>query len=168
MKNKKICKGNKNKETNTIIEIRKEMLDMLRKFHDKIDDKSLCEQDKEKCKAEVRQIAEIIRDKDKYMLKLERLSKISKSEKESSDENINKIRSQIIGLLYKKRNSITTNQYDSKELQIVDRELIETERLIIEKERIWVKQNRNDVQHRKSGINPHLYRFFKMEPENEL
>ena len=168
MKKKKICRGNKNKETNTIIEIRKEILEMLREFHDKIDDKFLSKQEKDSCKAEVRQIAEIIRDKDKYMLKLERLGKAKKSEKEINDENINKIRTQIIGLLYKKRNSITMNQYDSKEFQIIDKELMETEKLITEKDRIWVKSERSIQEYKKPAINPHLYKFFKMEPENEL
>ena len=171
MKNKKICRSNKYKETNTIIEIRKEMLEMMREFTDDLGSKhSINSQEKSLIKAEVIQIAEMIRDKDKLMLKLEDISVEGKNDRKIDDEIIKDTRKKIIDLLRKKKDSVVATQYDSEELEIVENELKDVEKLIIEKDRLIVKQSLESPKNKKSEINPHLKRFFKMnpEPENEL
>lgn len=169
MKNKKVCRCNKYKETNTIIEIRKEMLEMMRGFIDDLDSKhSINSQEKSLIKAEVMQIAEMIRDKDKLMLKLEDLSIQDKKDRKVDNETIKETRKKIIESLRKKKDSIIATQYDSEELEIVENELGDVEKLIVEKDRLLVKPSLESKKDKKSKINPHLKSFFKMDTENEL
>jgi len=169
MKNKKVCRCNKYKKTNTIIEIRKEMLEIMREFIDDLDNKhSINSQEKSLIMAEVMQIAEMIRDKDKLMPKLEDLSIQDKKNRKVDNETIKETRKKIIESLRKKKDSIIATQYDSEELEIVENELGDVEKLIVEKDRLLVKPSLESEKDKKSKINPHLKRFFKMDTENEL
>ena len=69
MGNRKFSKSNKEKRVNTIIEIRKEILEMLRDLNTDLGWEVTNPEDRAKIDNEVREIAKIISSKDAYMEK---------------------------------------------------------------------------------------------------
>lgn len=183
MKKKKFSRKNKDKKVNTIIEIRKEMLQILHNLSENLDRELFTSTQRNTIKAEIREIAEMIRDKDKLMKRVENLGPISRSERVIDNNLIEQTRKNVISLLHKKRKSIVATQYDLEELEIVDNELTDAEKLIFEKDRIVNKViNRNhedekenvhirkyfNIPEEKPKINPHLQRYFKVDKELTL
>lgn len=183
MKKKKFSRKNKDKKVNTIIEIRKEMLQILHNLSENLDRELFTSTQRNTIKAEIREIAEMIRDKDKLMKRVENLGPISRSERVIDNNLLEQTRKNVISLLHKKRKSIVATQYDLEELEIVDNELTDAEKLIFEKDRIVNKViNRNhedekenvhirkyfNIPEEEPKINPHLQRYFKVDKELTL
>mgnify|MGYP007056163808 CR=1 FL=1 len=163
MKNKKFSRNNKNKRVNTIIEIRKEVLEMIRSIGDTIDLDLHTEKNQKIIKKELREIAEMVRDKDRLIERLEELKVNKKKIKEDEKSLTNQIKAQVIIMLHARRKNIIATQYDEEELAIIDLELNEIERMVREKERL-IKRKNQDGQGKSNGrINPHMSRYFKMD-----
>ena len=103
MKKKKFSRKNKDKKVNTIIEIRKEMLQILHNLSENLDRELFTSTQRNTIKAEIREIAEMIRDKDKLMKRVENLGPISRSERVIDNNLIEQTRKNVISLLHKKR-----------------------------------------------------------------
>ncbi len=162
MKNRKFNKHNREKKVNTIIEIRTEILKLIREFGDDLDRELYDSEDRKFINEEVKQIAKMVRDKDSLVQKANNLPKISKNDREKNDELTEETRMKIVTLLRKKRDSIVVGQYDAEELEIVDRELLEMQYLIKEKDRLVPHLNPKTKEVKQPKVNPYLSKYFDM------
>ena len=170
MKNRKFTKKN-DKKINTIIEIRKEILVMLRDLSKDLDRELYNSDERKKINQEVKEIALLIKDKDMYTRKMENLQPLSKEEMYVKDDLIRETRKKVRSLLRLKIDVIVPGQYDSEELPIVYSEIEDAKRLVYEKDRLIIHE-KPDHSDNDPGpkVNPHINKFFKMndnqEPEN--
>ena len=164
MKNRKFSKKNE-KEINTIIEIRKEILEMLRDFSNDLDRELYDSSERSRINQEVKEIALLIKDKDSYMKKMEVLAPLSREEMYVKDDLIRDTRKKVKRLLKLKLDVIVPGQYDRVELPIIFDEIEQAMNLLYEKDRLIVHKNKDK---NKPQVNPHLEKFFKTNLNQDL
>lgn len=153
------------KEINTIIEIRKDILVTLRKQSDNIDRIINNKSEQSIAKQEIKEIAEMVSEKDALMAELRQLNKVPKSAYNQTFSLIYSVRNEVISAIHKIESNIIATQYDEEELRIVFKELKEFELMIKEKDRIFAGQARGQVLKTATldelnRINPHISRYF--------
>lgn len=164
MKNKKFSRHNKDKKVNTIIEIRKEILTTLRDLSEDLDRELFNSKERTKIRRDVREVAEMIRDKDRYMNKVNELDVIPKNELVPHDKLLRDTRRKIKVMLKYKLGAIVSNQYDVEELEIVEQEIYDAMRLIDEKDRLVIRRRCCvNTEDNEMWVNPHLKKHFKMD-----
>lgn len=163
MKNKKFSKKN-DKEVNTKIEIRKEILVLLRDFSKDLDRELYNSNERLKIHDEVKEIASLIKDKDMFMRRVECLEPLTKEEMYVKDDLIRETRKKVRALLRLKIDSIVAGQYDSEEFKIVFNEVEEAKQLIYEKDRLIIpkKPDYSDSDSAKKR-NSHVKKYFNMD-----
>lgn len=162
MKNKKFSKKN-DKEVNTIIEIRKEILVMLRDLSKDLDRELYNSEERAKIHQEVMEIARLIKDKDMFMRRMEHLEPTTKEEMYVKDNLIRETRKKVRALLRLKIDSIVAGQYDRDELVIVLNEIEGAKELVYEKDRLIIpKKPEQEDSNSKPKVNLHINKFFKM------
>lgn len=169
MGNSKYSKDNKNKILNTLIEIRKEILTMLHGLGKDLDRELYNTTEQSRIRQEVKEIAEMVRDKDKYMDKAELLEPLGKNKMINTDILINETRKKVKALLKYIRDNIVATQYDPEEFKVVEKELEDVKYLVDVKDRILRSRNLRivdgDIVKRQ---NPYLRKYFKMEDDPEV
>lgn len=160
MKNRKFSKKN-DKEKNTIIEIRKEILIMLRGLSKDLDRELYNSAERTKINEEVKEIALLIRDKDMYTKRMKNLQPLSKEEKYVKDDLIRETRKKVRALLKLKIDAIVPGQYDQEELSIVYDEIEGAKQLVYEKDRLIIHKSKKDEENDRPKVNPHLAKYFK-------
>ena len=166
MTDNKYSKCNRSKRVNTIIEIRKEILYAIHEACEGLDREVYTLDERDTIKKEFRAIAEMIRDKDKFVRRAICLEKISKKERHQPTPLVAWVRQSTMQMISKKRDSIVATQYDDDELEIVKSELEEMELLVTEKDRL--RPNFYGYTNEKKcskGCNIHVSRFFNTECE---
>ena len=164
MKNRKFSKKNKDKKIHTIIEVRKEILTMLRDISIDVASELSESSGKDKVLLDVKEIAEMIKDKDRYIDKVNELEVIPKSQKYVKDSLIRETRERIKKLLKNKLDSIVATQYDAEELVIVQKEIGDARHLVDEKDRLVIRCKRSiNAKKNSTGVNPYLKKYFNMD-----
>lgn len=145
---------------NIIIGIRKEVLTELRNLCESFDREKYTTVQRKVISQEIREIAELVSEKDSAIKRLEELknSKYENTVKEGSLVDI--VRKKVINLLKKIRLNILAIEYDG-EYSIIDRELEEIEKIVKEKDRL-VRSKVQDF-YRGGTRNPYISKYFKME-----
>ena len=133
MEDNKYSANNENKLSNTKIELRKAVLNDIRELCDKVKSERYSEQALTVIIQELKEIAEMIRDKDSMMQIREKLESRKSTIKLS--ELIIEIRHRISEIIKTKRD-VTVNQYDEEELEVVRQEVEEMIELIQDKDLI--------------------------------
>mgnify|MGYP007101902445 CR=1 FL=1 len=164
MKNKKFSKHNKDKRINTIIEIRKEVLEAIQFKYNNLDFGKYNEEDRKNIRKELREIAELVRDKDIVVEQLEDFESAVRANKNEKVDLIGETRKQVIKMLHFKRDSIIATQYDQEELGIVHQELKEMEDMVIEKDRLFgCSQQKGQCKAENKKRNAHLNKYFNFD-----
>lgn len=161
-------KDDKNKIINTIIEIRKDILIVLRKKCDNIDRLIDNESQQSIARQEIREIAEMVSEKDSIMEKLKQLNNQKKCGYNQTFSLIYSVRDDIIDTINSIKSNIVVAQYDEEELEIVYKELKEFELMIKDKDRLVASLARGEIlknatSEELSRINPHLSKYFCMD-----
>lgn len=162
------CSEKNDKRVNTIIEIRKEILEALRKKSDNIDRLIFTREQQKVARQEIREIAEMVSEKDALMEKLKQLCKVSKKRHNQTFCLIYEVRREVADVLHKIKANIVAEQYDKEELEIVLKELKEFELILDEKDRLVGGQARGIILKDATSdelkeINPHLSKYFCMD-----
>jgi len=153
-----------NKRVNTIIEIRKQILEMLHSLCTDIDNEFYKSKERSIIKKDVVEIAEMVRDKDMYMKALDNFGNKCKKDNSQNTKNIKDIRSRVIALLHQKNDSIVATQYDNEEFGIISSELKDLEKMIMVKDKLLLDTNVQLVNDKKlKKVNPFISKFFKMD-----
>lgn len=163
----KFSENNKDKRTNTIIEIRKEILTILRDIGDDLNRELSNFEEQKKISKEVKQIAKLIRDKDMYMKKASDLEKLSKKEMYVKDDLIRETRNRAKILFELNFYNLNVEKYDSEELEIIFNEIEEAKYLLYEKDRLIEPENKEIEKEIRVPTNPHLKKFFNMDAKPE-
>lgn len=149
--------------TNTIYYIRTLMLKIMHEYGENLDREVYDTKQRTSIKAEIKEIAEMIRDKDNYMKTYENLDTIRKDERMPIDQLTKETRDNMIKLLHNERNKIVATQYSSKELKVVDQELKDVEKLIKEKDRVLLKTRPTGLSHVSRIRKDHFAKYFDIE-----
>lgn len=164
MGNNKYSSNNENKLSNTKIELRKEVLNDVRALCDKVKEERYSEHEFKILIQELKEIAEMIRDKDSMMEVRQELK--SRKSTIRNSEAIIEVRNRIMEQI-KNKKDITVNQYDAEELEVILQEVKEMIELIQDKDVIMkaLEQKKVEVQF---GENKSVSKFFKFnEPEEK-
>lgn len=169
MKDRKFNKHNRDKRINTIIEIRSEILTMLRDLGKDLDNGLYASNQRDEIRQEIKEIAQMVRNKDGYMERIKELKPISKNERKINTDLITETRKKAIALLKLKRDNIVATQYDSEELEIIEKEIEETKLLIKEKDRFIIRaKSKLEKDEKVKKRNPYLSKYFKRDDDPEL
>lgn len=163
MEDNKYSANNENKLSNTRIELRKEVLKDIRRLCDKVATERYSEQELKIIIKELKEIAEMIRDKDSMMEVRQELE--SRKNKIPQSELIIQVRKQIIETI-KLKKDVIVGQYDSEELEVVGQNVDEMIGLIQDKDSIMEVLNQKKVAP-KSRENPHISKIFKLDELEE-
>ena len=150
---------------NIIIGIRKEVLVKLRALMDSFDREKYTFAQRSAISQEIREIAELVSEKDSFMKRREQIQGIPFENKVKKGSLIDITRTEARNLLNEIRNGILAIEYDG-EYAIIDKELSEIELLVGDKDRLIYSR----VQSYYAGgkVNPHIAKYFKMDdaPDN--
>lgn len=151
---------------NIIIGIRKEVLSKLRALSDSFDREIYTTAQRNVISQEIREIAEMVSEKDSIMKKRENLNNVKYTPGVEGNNLIEITRAKVIELLNAIREGVLVIDYDG-EYSIVDKELSDIESLVKNKDEIVHSKILSCNTERKT--NPHVNKYFKISdaPEYE-
>ncbi len=150
---------------NIIIGIRKQVLIELRALGESFDREKYTKVQRDAINQEIREIAELVSEKDSEIKRLEILKNCEYDNKIKEGSLIDVVRKKVVTLLNKMRVNVLAVEYDG-EYSIIDRELKEIEDMVKNKDRLV----RSKVQYYYRGgtRNPYISRYFKIDDKPEI
>ena len=148
-----------------IIGIRKEVLIKLRKLSDSYDREKYTSSQRKAIAKEIKEIAELVSEKEKHQKKMEEKNESKYLEKVKAGSLVDTVRNDVLMLLNEIRAGVLAIEYDG-EYAIIDKELTDIAELVKNKDRLI----RSGVQYYYRGgkENPYLRNFFKIDDNPEL
>ncbi|MBQ3408412.1 MAG: hypothetical protein IJH12_04310 [Clostridia bacterium] len=165
MENSKYSEDKRDWLINIIIDIRKDVLQLLRAKSDGLDREVYTKAEMTAITQEIKEIAKMVSEKDSFMNRFEELGDVLTNKQEKiADGLIDKIRAEIIVMLKNIRNDFCTMEYID-EYPIIDRELKDIELLISDKDRLVQTKVQGYYASSKSGVkkNPYISKYFKID-----
>lgn len=150
---------------NIIIGIRQEVLMKLRALSESFDREKYTMVQRNAINQEIREIAELISEKDSTIKRVDELKDSIYGEKIKEGSLIDIVRKKVIDLLNKIRANVLAVEYDD-EYSIIDRELKEIEKIVKEKDKLVC--TKNQCYYRGKTRNPHISKYFKIDETPEI